>query len=192
MEVIGPVTQSQPLRGKWPRRAMNTQTGNKNMGFILPTRFSGYSWTSSHSNLQVLGPAPSAGAESRVPGGWAEQGPWFQEQWGNHLWVDGKKKKKKESEKQRLWGTAWMRAGFQGRNYGLVWGGMGSSKPSRFGYKLRKTYHVMSQNTVSAWLKVCAFFHIANTEWYEEEKHNRMTINISFIHNLFKWILNVE
>lgn len=75
-----------------------------------------------------------------------------------------KKKKKKESEKQRLWGTAWMRAGFQGRNYGLVWGGMGSSKPSRFGYKLRKTYHVMSQNTVSAWLKVCAFFHIANTE----------------------------
>lgn len=69
MEVIGPVTQSKPLRGKWPRRAMNTQTGNKNMGFILPTRFSGYSWNSSHSNLQVLGPAPPAGAESRVPGG---------------------------------------------------------------------------------------------------------------------------
>lgn len=82
----------------------------RNMGFILPTRFSGYSWTSSHSNLQVPGSAPSAGA-------W-EQGPWWLS-WAGTLVAeldrdpgsrrgDGTicewKAKKKGDEKQKLRG----------------------------------------------------------------------------------------
>lgn len=62
VEVIGPVTES-ALKGLMAQESHEYTDRQPNMGFILPTRFSGYSWASNHSNLQVLGPAPPTGAE---------------------------------------------------------------------------------------------------------------------------------
>ena len=162
------------------------------MGFILLARFSQYFWTSSHSNLHVLDPSPSSGAEQSL---W-----WLSCARSNEVIICAWRRKKMRGWEAEALGSAKVRAGSEGReNAGLVAWCREERGRARLvnEYKLRKTLQTcctMSQNTARAWYNSCAFslWQIQSSTKQKVHIHNRMTTNTCSIHNLFTWIVFME